>query len=76
MSPVFFDFIPYDEISVRISEADVDQIEDILRAIPPQKIRRMQRALRRFHRYFYFQARKVGSNHWPKLHPQPVSELE
>lgn len=33
----------------------MDSIEDILRAIPPREIRRKQRALRRFHRYFYFQ---------------------
>lgn len=46
------DVLPYADFSVRVPQAELDQLEARLRAITPAQLRALQRGVRRFHRAF------------------------
>lgn len=49
------DVLPYHDFAVRIPEEKVDEIEEILRAIPPKEIRRLQRGVKKYARFFLWE---------------------
>ena len=46
--------LPYMDFSVRVPERDLDALEEILSAISPAEIRRLQRGVKRYYKYFYW----------------------
>lgn len=43
----------WDDLAIRVAEADIDRLPSLLRRVAPARVRRMQAAGRRFHRYLY-----------------------
>ena len=56
------DLLPYGDFSLRIAADEVDDLEVILKAIPPAEVRRLQRGVRRWHRYFYWEGNGLAYN--------------
>jgi hypothetical protein len=48
----FDDVLPYHEFALRLPQADIPRLDDILRSVTPTELALLQRGVRRFHRAF------------------------
>jgi hypothetical protein len=48
----FADRIPYDDFSITVNESEINNLDKIIRAIPSERIKEMQTALKDSQKYF------------------------
>ncbi len=48
----FDDVLPYHEFSLRLPQAEIDRLDDVLRDVSPAELRALQAGVRRFHKAF------------------------
>jgi hypothetical protein len=51
----FDDVLPYHEFSLRLPQADIARLDDILRSVTPVELAALQRGVRRFHKAFIWE---------------------